>query len=476
MGVPQPCLSPRRSETKKVVYFSKISQKPSSYDNFMTNLVGIFRPCEQMKETISKISCISTKLGKAGLELLEALTIPETQRAEQLTGLKKHLDAAELVYVATCNRVEFIVFAPEASHDTADLRNRILDFFFRWEGGVRRIDFEPDNFRLFSGLDAVRHIFDVAASLDSIVIGEAQILGQVKEAHRFCQDNDLCGDLLDRLLAAAYKAAKMVRTDTDLGKKPVSMASLVALRLDQILAESSHATIAIVGSGSMTVKMAEIIRKHHANRLLFVNRTTAKVESMVKKYNGDVVGLDRFLAGLAKADIIISSTASPDPIFDHDHVSRIAAGRKLYVFDLAIPRDFAAELTDSETLEIWNLEKLNILAQANRRDRFRTVDQASRIIDDQARQYLQKEITQIISPLFDSALDESMAMAREGLANLFNGKLSHLSQKDRDLIFYWSKKVLARACYLPARQLAANIANSDVAPDLRLSYFAKNAR
>ena len=116
------------------------------------------------------------------------------------------------------------------------------------------------------------------------------------------------------------------------------------------------------------------------------------------------------------------------------------------------------------------------LAQANRRDRFRTIDQASRIIDDQVRQYLQKEITQIISPLFDSALDESMAMAQEGLANLFSGKLSHLSQKDRDLIEYWSKKVLARACYLPARQLAANIANSDVAPDLRLSYFAKNAR
>jgi len=442
----------------------------------MTNLVVICRSLEQMKETISKINCVSTKLGKASLELLEALTLPEDKRVSQLTGLKKYLDASELVYVATCNRVEFIVYAPESAYDAADLRNRILDFFFCVEGGTRKLEFEPDNFRLFSGLDAVRHIFDVAASLDSIVIGEAQILGQVKDAHRFCQDNDLCGDLLDRLLSAAYKAAKMVRTDTELGKKPVSMASLVSLRLDQILVEIPEAKIAIIGSGPMTIKMAEIIRKHHTNRMLFVNRTIAKVEAIAEKYNGTAVGLDEFLAGAAQADIIISSTASPLPIIGREDVSRIAAGGKLYAFDLAMPRDFASELTDSDTLEIWNLEKLNILAQANRRDRFRTVDQASRIIDDQVRQYLQKEITQIISPIFDSALDESMAMAQEGLANLFSGKLSHLSQQDRDLIFYWSKKVLARACYLPARQLAANIANSDVAPDLQLSYFAKNAR
>lgn len=442
----------------------------------MTSLVLISVIWGNMKETISRINCVSVKLGKAGLELLEALTIPEAVRVERLTDLKNRLEISELIYVATCNRVEFIVYTATPHVDAAALRNQILDFFFHAPDGPRKISFEPASFRLFSGIEAVRHIFELSASLDSIVIGEAQILGQVKEAQKFSQDNKLSGAVLDRLFAAAYKTAKQIRTETDLGKKPVSMASLVALRLDQILAELPEAAIAIIGSGPMTVKMAEIIRKTHANQLYFVNRTAAKVEPFAERFSGTVVALEEFLAGTWKVNIVISSTSSEEPIFCPQSTARITPpGQKLYAFDLAVPRDFDAALGDSDLLEIWNLEKLNLLAQQNRRERFRTVDQAARIIDLQVRQYLQKEITQLISPLFDSVRDESMVMAQEGLESLFSGKLSHLSQSDRELITFWSKKVLERACYLPARQLAANIANSDIDQDLRLSYFLKNA-
>ena len=430
-----------------------------------------------MKETISKIACISTKLGKAPLELLEALTIPETERTEKLSALKKTLAALELVYLATCNRVEFIVVMPQADHDVAAIRNRILDFFFKTQDKDSKVNFEPDNFRLFSGREAVRHIFEVAASLDSIVIGEAQILGQIKDAHQFCQESALSGSVLERLFSAAYKAAKKVRTETELGQKPVSMASLVALRLSEIIGRNPEAGIAIIGSGAMTPKMAEIIRKRHDNPLYFVNRTTAKVEPFATKFNGKAVSLGDFLEGKQKVNIIISSTSSQEPIFTATGLKAIMADdKKIYAFDLAIPRDFASELFDSENLEIWNLERLNILAQKNRRDRFRTVDQASHLIEKQVKAYLKKEITQYISPLFDSAMNESMSLAQEGLNSLFKGKLSHLSTDDQELLLYWSKKVLARACYLPAQQLAENIANADLDQEIRLSYFVKSAR
>jgi glutamyl-tRNA reductase len=429
-----------------------------------------------MRDTISKIACVSTKLGKSGIELMEALTIPESERIEKLAALKSKLGVSELIYLATCNRVEFAVVREKSGDDAAVLRNRILDFFFD-DGDSNRPGFEPENFRLYSGRDAARHIFRVAASLDSIVIGEAQILGQVKSAQKFAQDNNLSGLVLERLFSAAYKAAKQVRTETELGQKPVSMASLAALRLDEILAELPNAVIAMIGSGSMTPKMAEIIRKNHDNQLIFVNRTINKIEHFADKYNGLSLSLDDFIDGAAVADIIISSTSSPEPIFNDITLKNIIANKvKLFAFDLAIPRDFTPELNRNGKYEIWDLEKLNTLSQKNRRERFKTADLANRIIEEQLKIYFQKEIAQMISPLFDSAVTESISMAEEGLANLFKGKLSHLSPSDQETILYWSKKVLSRACYLPARNLAEQIVNSDIDQDIRLSIINRNVR
>jgi glutamyl-tRNA reductase len=429
-----------------------------------------------MKDMISKIAVISTKIGKGNLELLEALTIPENIRVERLNALKNHLGVSELVYLATCNRVEFSVVM-EAEDRVSAIRNRLLDFFFGSLNKADRASFEPENFQLYSGREAVKHLFYVAASLDSLVIGESQILGQVKECHRYCMENRISGSVLDRLFAAAYKSAKLVRTQTELGKYPVSMASLVSLKTDELLKNMPDAVIAIVGSGPMTPKISEVIRKKYNHRILFVNRTIDKVMPFAEKFGGEAVGLDEFLKGEKKVNIIISSTSSPEPIFTPESLRYLMADvEKIYAFDLAIPRDFSGELADTKNIEVWNLEKLNFLAHENRRERFRTVDEAERIIADQIRQYLKKEITQFISPLFDSALNESMTMAQEGLSNLFQGKLSHLTPNDRELLLYWSRKVLERACYLPARQLAENIANTDTESDIRLSHFLNNAR
>jgi glutamyl-tRNA reductase len=434
-----------------------------------------------MTDTISKIRCVSVKLGQASLDLLEALTIPEKQRADTLSRLKEHLQVQELLYVATCNRVEFLVVMAGAFSDVADVRNRLLDFYFKGNDS-RKIDFEPISFRLFAGREAIRHIFEVAASLDSIVIGESQILGQLKAAQQYCQNLGLMGPIIERLLAASFRGAKKVRSETDLGKKSVSMASLAQIRLDEILKEKPEAVIAIVGSGPMTPKMADIIRRNHSNRILFVNRTVSKVEEYAARFGGEAVSLDKFLSrtesfggDVPKVDIIISSTSSPEPIFDRATLERIGAGRML-AFDLAIPRDFCESLTDSEKIEVWNLERLNMLAQKNRRERFRVIDQASRILDEQIKFHLQKEVAQMITPLFDSALDESMALAQEGLSSLFESKLSHLSESDRQLLAHWSKKVLSHACYLPARQLARRIAESDSERDNNLGLLLKGAQ
>lgn len=422
-----------------------------------------------MSNYISRIGCISIKVGRAPMELLEAFTIPEEDREETLRELKWEFDLEGLIYVATCNRVEFFMMIP-AEMELTHIRNALLDNFLERRPEKLKARLEPDCFRLYTGRRAVRHIFHVASSLDSIVVGEAQVLGQMKEAHRFALSAGFSDQVLNRIMSAAFKSAKMIRTETELGKKPVSMASLVIQKLDKILDEDPQRSIAIVGSGPMTGKLARIIRKRHNNTLLFVNRTPEKVQRTAEQFQGRVVPLSDFLEGEIKADIVISSTSSNEPIFTSDNIEKIIPeSGNLKAFDMAIPRDFERVLTDADNIRIWDLDRLSELSRKNRRDRFRTADKADRIIDQQVTEYMKKEIANMISPFFHATLSEIMDMADDGLESLFEKKLGHLSGEDKKLLKYWSQKLVNRACFAPARLLAEQIVEADMEDKLELT-------
>jgi len=290
--------------------FSQFCEIFEFIDNYMTYwIVSILFLLSAMANYISKIGCISIKIGRASLELLEAFNIPELTREKVLNEIKKDFNLSGLIYVATCNRVEFIMLMPEGA-EISKIRNAMLDNFLKDRPARLKNRLEPDCFRLYKGRNAVRHIFRVAASLDSVVIGEAQILGQLKDAHRFALSAGLSDPVLDRAMMAAFKSAKQVRTETDLGKKPVSMASLVMQKIDQLLYEAPQMAIAVIGSGPMTTKLAQIIRKRHNNELLLVNRTLSKVENIARQFQGKAIELGEFLSGNVKADIVVSSTSS----------------------------------------------------------------------------------------------------------------------------------------------------------------------
>jgi len=439
-------------------------------DNFYRNLGAV------MINPISAIGVVSLKIGQAPIEIIEAFTVPSEKRPDILVEVKRALRVEGLLYLATCNRVEFWVCLTD-DQKIIDMRNGLIDFFFKGRETADRRGLEPSCFHLETGRDAVRHIFSVAASLDSVVVGEAQILGQVKEAYKQSQDWDLNDSVLDSVMAAAFNVAKRVRTETDLGRKAVSMASLVSERMERILAEMPEMQIALVGTGPMCVKMAEIIRKKYDSPLIFVNRTASKAEQLAEKYSGRAVTLKDFLEGRHPVDIIISSTSSPEPLFStHNIDNLIAPGGHLYAFDLAIPRDFAADLASDRRLFYWDIERLNERSQENRRERFRVADQARKIIDDQAVAFVKKEIAQMISPLFYASLSETSSSAEEGLEELFRKKLGHLSEEDRQILHYWSRKLVSRACFAPAKILADQIVETDLEDCLELATLFRGQK
>jgi len=455
--------------------FSQFSIIFRIVDNYMTfGRVSILFWFPAMANYISKIGCISIKIGKASLELLEAFNIPELTREKVLDEIKREFNLDGLIYVATCNRVEFIMLMPEGA-EISNIRNAMLDNFLKDRPAKFKNRLEPDCFRLYRGRDAIRHVFRVAASLDSVVIGESQILGQLKDAHRFALSAGLSDPILDRIMMAAFKAAKQVRTETDLGKKPVSMASLVMQKIDQLLYESPQMSIAVVGSGPMTTKLAQIIRKRHNNQIYFINRTLSKVERIAEQFQGKAVHLNDYVSGRVRADIVVSSTSSEQPLFDAGNIDKLVPdGGKMYAFDMAIPRDFAANLLDHEAVKVWDLEGLNEISRQNRRERFRTADTANRIIEQQVINYIKKEIANMISPFFHSSLTETNEMADNSLEDLFKKKLSHLNENDQKLLKYWSQKLVNKACFTPARLLAEQIVEADLEDNLELTSLFEN--
>lgn len=412
---------------------------------------------------MESLGIVGVSIHSQNLNLLEQLTIAAEERADRLSALKFSADLTELVYLATCNRVEF-VFTTTSGANITDVRNRILDFFFR---DNRETPFSPDDFLTTSGLEAVRHIFTVASALDSLVVGEAQILGQMKEAFAFASEHNLAGDKLSRIFQHAFKVAKKVRTDTDLGKKSVSMISLVTSLVGEVIQVEGTVPVALVGAGEMSNKLARFLVDRHETELLFVNRTIEKAEKLAAQFGGKAMSLDAFLAEPPAVRIVATATSSPEPIFTAESTARLREvnGRLLFV-DLAVPRDVSLQKDVENGIDIHNISDLKQVAEQNRRQRFRDVDKAREIVAGEVISYHKGKIEEELRPVFSLAYDESKDFADKGLARLFETRLGHLSAEDRAIITYWVDKLVSYSSFLPARAMAERIA-SQIGPSAR---------
>lgn len=392
-----------------------------------------------------------------GVRLLGRLTISQENRDELLPKLKDYIGVDELVYLATCNRVEF-VFSADETVSVTDIRNRILDFFFR---DNPRISFSPNDFYAKSGIQAGRHLFSVASALDSLVIGEAQILGQIKDAYFSASENGLAGDQLASIFQRVFKVAKKVRTETSLGKKSVSMVSLATSLIQKVVADEGDIPVALIGVGEMTRKMATYLTGRGITNIIIVNRTEFKAVALADEFGGSGMSLDSFLTMTPDVRIICTSTGSPNPIFTDESVRGLMQHNdKLLFIDLAIPCDVEIEKTVENGLEIYNIDDLKKISDKNRRQRFRDVDKAHAIISNEIDQYRRRIVESELKPVFNLSYQEAREYADDGLERLFSKSLAHIDDKDRKQISRFVEKLVGYTTYLPAHTLADRIAKS----------------
>jgi glutamyl-tRNA reductase len=298
---------------------------------------------------------------------------------EPLTALKKFSGLREFYLLSTCNRVELLLVAePEVA-----VEENIFNFLF---GG--RVDREEWRHYLyvFSGKAAVRHLFMVAASLDSMVVGEAQILGQLKEAYRHAARFGCTGPFLNKLLHKSFSVAKRVRTETAIGSSAVSISYAAVQLAKKIFGNLAGKKVLLVGAGEMAELAAEHLVGQGVAEVVVANRTLSRAVDLAKRFRGRAVSIEELVQQLEHVDIIISSTGATEFILNKDQVKsmmRARMNRPLFFIDIAVPRDLDPRIIDIENVYLYDIDDLSHVVEINKSDRDREAVKAARIVEEE---------------------------------------------------------------------------------------------
>ncbi len=312
----------------------------------------------------------------APVEIRERVNFPESNLPEALADLLESTPATEAVILSTCNRTELYCHLPEGDESA------VAEWLARHHALSRGM---LDEY-LYAHHDeaAVRHVFRVACGLDSMVLGEPQILGQMKQAFRIASEAGTVGTLLNRLFQNAFSVAKQVRTDTAIGASAVSVAFAAVSLARQIFGDLSEQTALLVGAGETIELAARHLHEQGTGRMVIANRTVERAHALATEFNAYAIALDEIPGHLAEADIIITSTASPEPLIHRDMVAAALERRRhrpMFLVDIAVPRDIAPEVAELEDVYLYTVDDLRDVIEENLRSRREAARQAEEIID-----------------------------------------------------------------------------------------------
>jgi len=319
----------------------------------------------------------------APVAIRERLSFPAETLHTAVKELRQVHEISEAAILSTCNRTEFYCTAT-----TADER-----FLVDWVAQTKQIEASSFTPYLYTHTDnkLIKHMFRVACGLDSMILGEPQILGQMKSAYQTACEAGTLGKHLGKLFQQTFTAAKKVRTDTAIGSSPVSVAFAAVQLSQQIFTNLKEQTALLIGAGETIELTARHLRQQGIGRIIIANRTHAKALALAELFNGQAITLAELPAHLAEADIVISSTASQLPILGKGSVESALKKRRykpMFMVDLAVPRDIEAEVEQLRDVYLYTVDDLQNTIDQNMDSRRRAAEQAEEIIDTQVDHFL----------------------------------------------------------------------------------------
>ncbi len=401
------------------------------------------------------------------LEIREKLALSSGYE-EPLQALKRIEGIREYYLLSTCNRVEIMV--------TARDETRVVEELSRFLFGDA---LTPEQYKkylyCYRNEEAIHHLFLVATSLDSMIVGEAQILGQLKEAYRWAAEQKCTGPVLNKLLHKAFSVAKRVRSETCIGSSAVSISYAAIELAKKIFGSLDNKRVLLIGAGEMAELAAEHLVGNGAREVVVANRTLERALSLAKRFNGRAVGLDELFDQLEQVDIIVSSTGAPNIILHKDEVKPLMRNRlnkPLFFIDIAVPRDLDPALNDLDNVYLYDIDDLNNVVELNKAERDKEAVKAKRIVDEEALKFKDWLAGLAITPTISALREKGNQVCAMELERTLP-RLSNLSEKERKSVEKMAAAIVSRLLHDPVIFLKSESCKdqSELKVDLFRSVF-----
>jgi glutamyl-tRNA reductase len=395
------------------------------------------------------ITIVGVSHKSAPIAVRERFALPKDRVREFLLELVGRPEVGEALMVSTCNRVEIVA----AARGGSELEQVAAACRAALKGLAPAAP--DDGLYALSGGEAVRHLFQVSSSLDSLVLGEPQILGQVKDAYELARGAGTVGAILHRALSRAIHAAKLVRSQTNVGSGQVSVPTVAADLARRIFGELRGHSVLLIGSGEMAETVARLLAAAGA-RLLVIGRTPDKVKALAEAVGGEARDWASLTASLPEVDIVISSTSAPGFVVERDPVARARKsrrGRSQFYIDLAVPRDIDPAIENLDGVFLYNIDDFSRVVSESLASRWREAERAREIIDAEAKSFDRWIDGEQATPTIVALRARIRGALRTELERTLGGRLRHLTAPDRAALDTMLEASVNRLLHLPTTRL-----------------------
>ena len=400
----------------------------------------------------------------APVELREKLSFTEEQVPPILKEVLSLPEITESIVLSTCNRIEFYAVCEDAEK-AVDGISAIMSRF----GGIDKESLSS-YLSIHEDRDAVTHVFRVASSLDSMVIGEAQILGQAKDAYKIASYNSATGPILNRLMHRAFSVAKKVRTFTTIGLYTVSVSSVAVELAKKIFGRLIGKNVLLMGAGEMAEDAAKYLKDAGAAKLIVLSRTYVHASELAVRLKGSAVEFDELYDQLMEVDIVICSTSADHYLITNDRMAKIMKARQhkpLFFIDISVPRNIEPSITSYEGIFLFDIDDLKGVTSQNLREREKAASEAGRFIEEEVNHFLNWLGELSLVPTIVSLKDKFEAIRQQELKEAVS-KFDNPTQKDREILDAMSRGIINKILHEPITEIKNVHTRGEVLKDITL--------
>ena len=392
------------------------------------------------------ITAVGVNHSTAPVEVRERLSFGKALAVEALEALAARLKS-ECLLLSTCNRTEVYSLSVREQADPA------IEFLAE-AGGFQLTELRPHLYH-YSGREAVRHLFRVATGIDSMVLGEYEVLGQVRAALEAGERAETVGPLLGRLFRSALQAGKRARSETEISRGAFSVGGAAAQLARYIFGDLQGARVLILGAGEMAEATARALASNGASSIFVANRTQERAESLAREFGGSAVPYDRLLEKMAECQVVICSTAAPGVVLTREQVGRVMPARKnapLFVIDIAVPRDVEASVGDLDNVYLYNIDDLSRVVAEDAQQRQDEAARVEGIVHEATEEFMRWYASLRAAPTI-SALKAKAERIRRAEMERLAGRLAHLPPEDRQAMEQLTAALVSKLLHEPTVRL-----------------------